>query len=194
MKAPNPSVTIHPARKGTNHFCSPQKSVFCLSLKYLWNDWHQLLSLCGTQQCHVLGIQMIYVHILNLIVGCNLWSWWFHVEIYAIVQNPRTRMFLLTSTIPCLFAYSHVSYNLHTSIFLKKIFGLFTFFQISLKSSYSQVSMINCEKQSSRESAADNRSPQYMEISQRFSLEQTIFGTKNRVFHNFHTYYYLNLR
>ena len=53
--------------------------------------------------------------------------------------------------------------------FLKIIFGLFTYFQISIKSSYSHVSIINCEKQSSRESAADNRSPQYMEISQHFS-------------------------
>ena len=122
MKVPNPSVTIHPARKRTSHFCSPQKSVFCLFLKNLWNDWHQLLSLCGTQQYHMLGIGIIYVHILNLIVGCSLWSWWFHVEIYAIVQNPRTLMFLHTSTIPCLLAYSYVSSDLYTSMFPKNNF------------------------------------------------------------------------
>ena len=72
-------------------------------------------------------------------------------------------------------------------------FGLFTFFQISLKSSYSQVSMINCEKQSSRESAADNRSPQYMEISQRFSSEQTICDKKNKCFIiKFEIHYFLS--
>ena len=126
MKVPNPSVSIHPARKGTSHFYSPQK-LYILPVFEISQKW--------------LASMFLQTFLAYLLIP----------------------MFLIIFINRC---------------FLKRIFGLFTYFQISLKSPYSQVSMINCEKQSSRESAADNRSPQYMEISQRFSLEQTIWEKK----------------